>query len=125
MRTVLLLLTTMFVVNATGASAQGDMCSKSYVGCIDKCVVKPSVSLQETCMQSCQQQNTSCSAKIYGGENLNAAKTVTPEELAQREEDEAARAQAATEAKDKASAKPARPARQMAAPRRPADRQPR
>jgi hypothetical protein len=122
MRTVFLLLMTMFVINATGANAQ-EMCSKSYVACIDKCVVKPSASLQETCIGSCQQQNTSCSAKLYGGENLSTAKTVTPEEMAKREEEDAARAQAA--AKAKTAAKPAKPARQVAAPNRPADGRPR
>jgi hypothetical protein len=120
MRTVLLLLMAMFVIKSTGANAQEEMCSKSYVGCIDRCVAQPSASLQETCMGSCQQQNTSCSAKLYGGENLSTAKTVTPEELAKREQE--AEAQAAAGAKAKAKpVRAAKPERQMAAPNR-ADR---
>jgi hypothetical protein len=110
-----MLVMAMFAVQTTGAHAQ-DMCSKPYVACIDKCVGNPSPSMQDTCIGSCQRQNTSCSAKLYGGVNLSTAPTVTPEELEKREK--AAQAKAG----DKAAP---RPARQMAAPSGQAERRPR
>ncbi len=115
MRTVLLLLMAMLVIKTT--SAQGhEACTKSYISCVDQCVAKPSQSLQESCIGSCQQGNNACSARSYGGDNMSNAKAVTPEEAAKREEAEA-----------KAAAKPAKPvkpARQMAAPAKPMDRRP-
>ncbi len=111
MKTVFLLLMAMLVIKTTSAQGQ-DVCSKSYISCVDQCVAKPSASLQGTCIESCQSQNNVCAAKVYGGENMNTAKTVTPEEAAERDQ---AKAKAAAKPK---AAKPAAPARQMAAPAR-------
>ncbi len=116
MKTVVLLLMAMLAVET--ASAQGqDACTKSYIACVDKCVAKPSQTLQESCIGSCQGENNACSARAYGGANVSTAKTVTPEEAAQREEAEA-------KAKSAKPAKAAKPARQVAEPAKPTDRRP-
>ena len=111
MKMVFLLLMAMFVVKTTSAQGQ-EVCSKSYISCVDKCVAKPSGTLQGTCIEACQTQNNMCAAKVYGGENMSTAKTVTPEEVAEREEATAAK----PAAKPAKAARTAKPARQSAAP---------
>jgi hypothetical protein len=110
MKTVFLLLMAMLVVKTTSAQGQ-EVCSKSYISCVDQCVAKPSASLQGTCIESCQSQNNVCAAKVYGADNTSTAKSVTPEEVAERDEAKAAKPAAK-------AAKQAAPARQMAAPAR-------
>src|SRR5262245_65169145 len=70
MRTVLLLLLAMLAVKTaavTAASGQ-DACSNAYTGCLDKCVARPSKSLQDSCVEACQTQNNACFSKVFGGD---------------------------------------------------------
>jgi hypothetical protein len=114
MKTLFLSLVAVLAIG-TAAQAQQDACTNSYIGCVDKCVARPTQALQETCISSCQSQNNVCAGKVYGGDNMSTAKTVTPDEVAEREREEA-KAAAATKAE-----KPVKPAGK--APRR-AERKP-
>jgi hypothetical protein len=52
-------------VNISGAFSQ-EACSKAYVGCMNVCAERPTQSLQDMCMNSCQTNNNRCSADVYG-----------------------------------------------------------
>jgi hypothetical protein len=122
MRTALLLLLAMLAVQTTGttgAMAQ-DACSKPYVACIDKCVARPSKSLQDTCMEACQTQNNACFSNVFGGPGPGV-QTVRE---ATDQPDNAVAAQAEQPAaKAAASAKPAgKPQQSAAKPQQPAQR---
>ena len=74
MRTVLLLLVAMLAIKTTAvttASGQ-EACTKAYTGCLDRCVGRPTASLQETCMATCQTQSTACFSQVYGGPGPSA-----------------------------------------------------
>lgn len=73
MKPVLLLLLAMLAIKTTTTTAIGqDACSKAYVGCVDKCVARPTPQLQEGCMQACQTQNNACYSQVFGGPGPNA-----------------------------------------------------
>ena len=76
MKTVFLILVAMLAIETTSAQGQ-DACSKSYVSCMDKCVSRPSESLQANCIEACQSQNNACFSKAYGGPT-KAIQTVRP-----------------------------------------------
>ena len=116
MKTVLLLLLAMLAIKTTTTtSATGqEACSKIYIGCVDKCVGRPTPALQDTCMQACQTQTNACYSQVYGGPGPNAV-TVKQEEgqpnVAPAGENPDASAMAETDEKPKAK-KPARTAKQ-------------
>jgi hypothetical protein len=116
MKTVLLLLLAMLAIKTTAvttASAQ-DACTKGYTGCLDRCVTRPSKSLQDTCMETCQTQNSACFSQVLGGPGSNA-QTVR-EEPAKPESEVADR----PERPGTKAAAPAKPAAKVAAPAKPA-----
>ena len=51
---------------STSAALSQEACSKAYVGCMNVCVERPTQSLQDMCMNSCQTNNNRCSADVYG-----------------------------------------------------------
>jgi hypothetical protein len=119
MRTVLLLLLAVLAFKTTGttsATAQ-DACSKPYVACMDKCVTRPSKSLQDTCMETCQTQNKACFSNVFGGPGPDV-QTVrenadTPDRaVAAKPEQPAGAAKAAASAKP--AGKPQQPAERRA-----------
>ena len=61
--TIAALLLAMLLVKTSNANSQ-DVCSQSYVGCIDTCVKKPGV--QDQCIAVCQRRNDECASKVYG-----------------------------------------------------------
>ncbi len=65
MKLVFMLLMAMLVIKTTGAQGQ-QACSNAYIGCMDKCVSRPSQSLQDNCIEACQSQNNACFSKAYG-----------------------------------------------------------
>ena len=69
MKTVLLLLLAMLAIKTTSATnAVGqDTCQKPYIACMDKCVGRASATLQNSCMEACQTQNTACFSQVLGG----------------------------------------------------------
>ena len=100
MKTVLLLLLAMLALKTTAvttASGQ-DACSKGYTGCVDRCVTRPSQSLQDTCIESCQTQARTCFSSGGPGSNMQ-----TVHEAPAKPENE----------------KPGRPAAKVAAPAKP------
>jgi hypothetical protein len=68
MKTVLLLLLAMLAIKTTSAtSAVGQhACQKPYIACMDKCVGRPSATLQNSCMEACQTQNRACFSQVLG-----------------------------------------------------------
>jgi hypothetical protein len=68
MRTVLLLWLAMLAIKTTSTtSATGqEACSKSYTACMDRCVARPSKTLQDSCMETCQTQNNACFSQKFG-----------------------------------------------------------
>jgi hypothetical protein len=103
MRTVLLLLLAMLAIKTTAvttASGQ-DACSKGYTGCVDRCVTRPSQSLQDTCIESCQTQAKACFSSGGPGSNVQTVHE-------------------APKPQNKAADKPERPAAKVAAPEKPA-----
>ena len=68
MRTVLLLLLAMLAIKTTSTtSATGqEACSKPYTACMDRCVVRPSKTLQDSCMETCQTQSNACFSQKFG-----------------------------------------------------------
>jgi len=76
MKTVFMFLVAMLAIETTSAQGQ-DACSKSYVSCMDKCVSRPSESLQANCIEACQSQNNACFSKAYGGPST-AIQTARP-----------------------------------------------
>ena len=117
MKTVLLLLLAMLAIKTTTTtSATGqEACSKIYIGCVDKCVGRPTPALQDTCMQACQTQTNACYSQVYGGPGPNAV-TVKQEEgqpnVAPTGENPDASAMAATDEPQPKAKKPARTAKQ-------------
>lgn len=83
MRTVFLLLMAMLVIKTTSAQGQ-EACSRAYTACADKCVSRPSQSLQDNCFEACQSQNNACFAKIYGNPG-SSSQTVQQEPAAPRD----------------------------------------
>ena len=123
MKTVVLLLLAMLAIKTTTAtSATGqEACSKSYIGCVDKCVGRPTPALQDSCMQACQTQNNACFSKVYGGPGREAV-TVKNEEPAPDAQAAPADQNAAAVAEDEQKpAKKAKPTK-TAKPRERADR---
>jgi hypothetical protein len=55
----------LLVANVPLAQSQ-QVCSKSYVSCMDTCATRQSKMLQGSCMAACQQKNDQCSEKIFG-----------------------------------------------------------
>ena len=118
MKTVLLLLLAMLAIKTTTTtSASGqDVCSNSYISCLDKCVTRPSQTLQDSCMEACQTQNSACYSRQFGGPPPNAV-TVKPQQMEQpanasadaHDADRPAEAPAAKPAKQKPT-KTAKPA---------------
>ena len=114
MKTVLLLLLAMLAIKTTTTtSATGqEACSKSYIGCVDKCVARPTPALQDSCMQACQTQNNACFSKLYGGPGPNAVPVKNEEAAPQAPADQNAAAPAAEdEPKPAKKAKPTKTAK--------------
>jgi hypothetical protein len=65
---VLLLLVAMLAIKTTSTtSATGqEACSKSYTACMDRCVARPSKTLQDNCMETCQTQSNACFSQKFG-----------------------------------------------------------
>ena len=75
--TIAALLLAMLLVKTSNANSQ-DVCSQSYVGCIDTCVKKPGV--QDQCIAVCQRRNDECASKVYGTPAPVAADGAQPKE---------------------------------------------
>jgi hypothetical protein len=60
------------VVNVSGALSQ-DVCSKAYGACMTACVEKMTRDAQDTCMISCQDKNSQCSAEMFGRQETSFA----------------------------------------------------
>jgi hypothetical protein len=122
MRTVLLLLLAVLAVKTIGttsATAQ-DACSKPYVACVDKCVTRPSKSLQDTCMEACQTQNKACFSNVFGGPGPGVQ---TVRENADTSDSAVAARPEPSAAEAAASAAPAgKPQQSAAKPQQPAQR---
>jgi hypothetical protein len=102
MKTVLLLLLAMLAIETTAvttASAQA-ACTKGYTGCMDRCVTRPSPSLQDTCIETCQSQAKACFSEASDGTQTVRQEPAKPE--------------------NETAAKPERPAAKVAAPAKPA-----
>ena len=99
MKPALLLLTSSFVIAASGAFAQGntDACHNQYGSCMERCSTRPQ-SLQEKCSQSCEATTNQCYSVMYG--QSSAAQTVqaAPDQAA-------AQAPEVSEARDEAKPK--------------------
>lgn len=82
MKSVLVLLTTSFVLAASGALAQSkqqaDACSKRYGACMDHCSSRPQ-SVQATCSQSCEASTNQCYVGVYGPLQQNNATAAAPQ----------------------------------------------
>ena len=90
MKTIfLLLLAVLAIKSTTTTSAVGqEACTKAYIACLDKCVGR-SPAMQESCMQTCQTQNTACFSKGTSGSNApprsdTLATSVKPRARAER-----------------------------------------
>lgn len=112
MRTVFVLLLAMLAIKTTSAVGQ-DACSNGYTSCLDKCVARPSKTLQDSCMETCQTQNNACFSKVLGGPGPTA---VTVKEDAPKGDSVAADGErpAAKPAAKKQVATPAKPAERRA-----------
>ncbi len=124
MRIVLLLLLAMLAIKTTTTtSAVGQpACQKNYIGCLDKCVGRPTPQLQETCMGTCQTQNNACFSQVYGapGPNAVTVKEEAPKGAAPRTEAPRAdmpNAENATAEAEQPPAPAAKPKKRVAAPK--------
>ena len=93
MRIMFLLAAAALAFQTSGVQAQ-EACSSSYVSCIDKCAVRPTKTLQETCFESCQSQNRACSARFFGtprGTEVVQQPAAADEALAAKDEASAAK----------------------------------
>jgi len=78
MKTVLLLLLAMLATKTTSVTtAVGqNACSKPYIGCMDRCVSRPTATLQNSCIEACQTQNNACFSQMLGAPG--PAQTIMP-----------------------------------------------
>jgi hypothetical protein len=115
MKTVLLLLLAMLAIKTTTTtSATGqEACSKVFIGCVDKCVGRPTPALQDSCMQACQTQTNACYSQVYGGPGPTAVTVKQEAGQPPAGENPDASAMAAPEEQPKAK-KPARTAKPRA-----------
>lgn len=97
--TIVLLFAAMLMVKTSNANSQ-DVCSQSYVGCIDTCVKKPGA--QDQCIAVCQQRNDECASKVYGTPAPVAAGAQPPKETGEAMD---ARDDGSTNTDDKPAAK--------------------
>jgi hypothetical protein len=93
MKSILLLLTSSFVIAASGALAQGnsDACHNQYGSCQERCATRPQ-SMQESCSNSCEAATNQCYSQMYGpgaaqGAQVTTAPSQEPEARDARDEE--------------------------------------